>query len=855
MESTPPRTHTSGKRRPLAQAAALACLWVLLLPVSRLQAQAMTRHPLPSHIPSRPGWTLTFDDEFDGTALDGSKWTATRAPANVQEHPLQYYRPEDVSVGQGILTIRTEQQSYQGFAYTSGEISSLNKFAQLYGRYEVRCRFPQTRGVWSAAYLLPASGVWPPEIDIAEFIGRDPQCLYLTNHWAGPFGREMHNNFCRDPAMDWAQWHTYVVEWKPREIRWYVDGILRGISNEGVASVPMYVRLNTAVGGYFAREPDPTGWPQEFQIDYVRVWQRHGGPAPVLGRTAPDMIAVDATTPPQAPASWEGADTLAVFLLFLLWMTARRLGLRQPTTVALLALTVGGTSCYYLTWRVSVINWAAWPVALTLLAAEVFGILQALGFQYTVWPRPAPTLHTHEDPTHRPLFVLIPTVNEGPAILESTIRGAQSARDCYLEAFPHGQVTIAVCNDGRVAGVPEWEQIEALTERLGVACITRTSGGGAKAGNIEQARQSLDATGDALLALFDADMVPEREFLLRTIPPFGDWHVGWVQTGQYYRNQDNPVARWAHDQQMVFFQTLCPGKAALNALFLCGTNVVVRAQALDEIGGLPQDSVTEDFAASVLLHGRWRSVYLPDVLATGLGPPDLPAYFAQQGRWATGTFDVLRRQGRRLITGEDGLTPAQRIQYLLSGTHYLCGLCAVIYALAPLLYLLGGVSALQGADVPSFLRHFLPFWLSSQLAFWYATGRRRHWRGLVLGFGSFPVLIASLFTAVIGRRVGFAVTAKQRRQAGSWRPLLPHLFGLLACLAGLTAALSTQGPLVFISALWVLYTLVMLCAMLWLGYQDQRGERPEAAEIAEPPRVPTAIEIIANAKRERQSGK
>ncbi|MES2465601.1 MAG: glycosyltransferase, partial [Armatimonadota bacterium] len=100
--------------------------------------------------------------------------------------------------------------------------------------------------------------------------------------------------------------------------------------------------------------------------------------------------------------------------------------------------------------------------------------------------------------------------------------------------------------------------VERLAERLGVVCVTRTAGGGAKAGNIEFARQSVGATGDALVVIFDADMAAEPEFLLKTVPPLADPGVAWVQTGQYYRNMSNPIARWANDQQALFYSAICP---------------------------------------------------------------------------------------------------------------------------------------------------------------------------------------------------------------------------------------------------------------------------------------------------------
>jgi len=321
---------------------------------------------------------------------------------------------------------------------------------------------------------------------------------------------------------------------------------------------------------------------------------------------------------------------------------------------------------------------------------------------------------------------------EGVAILRPTLEGIIAAREKYLAQYPHGRVTIVVCNDGRVAKAANWEETDMLAKELGVCCVTRTKGGGAKAGNIENARHELQATGDALLAIFDADQVAKPDFLLKTIPPFRDPKMGWVQTGQYYANLDNPVSRWADDQQSMFYNLLCPGKAALNAAFICGTNVVIRATALDVIGGLPQDSVTEDFAASIALHPSWRSIYLTDVLATGLGPLDVPSYLKQQGRWALGTLGVFRTHWREiLLPKKHGLRIGQRVQYFLACTHYMCGLRDLIYLVSPILFIFTGIPAVRSTYLSEYLWHFIPYCLLSALALWYSARNLTGLRGIM----------------------------------------------------------------------------------------------------------------------------
>jgi cellulose synthase/poly-beta-1,6-N-acetylglucosamine synthase-like glycosyltransferase len=517
---------------------------------------------------------------------------------------------------------------------------------------------------------------------------------------------------------------------------------------------------------------------------------------------------------------------LAVVIVAAATLSSMEASRHQAITI-MLAVTLGVAAVDYIGWRIAVTNWQGWWIAVPLLCAETLGAAHILGFQFTVWPWPTPTIEPSEDPTWHPIFILIPTLNEGTATLRPTLEGCITARRTYLEQHPDGHVTIVVCNDGRAGKYPRWAEIDALADELGVRCVTRVNGGGAKAGNIENARQTCDITGDALLVVFDADQVPKPDFLVKTIPPFADTKVGWVQTGQYYANLKNPVSRWADDQQSMFYNLLCPGKAALDAAFICGTNVVIRAAALDEIGGLPQNSVTEDFAASIALHPRWRSIYLSEVLATGLGPLDIPSYLKQQGRWALGTLGVLRSNWRDiLLPRRNGLRAGQRVQYFLACTHYMCGLRDLIYLVSPVLFILTGIPAVRTATLASYLLHFAPYAVLGITGMWYSARGVTGLRGIIIGFGSTPALIESLVAVILGRKKRFAVTSKERQGQRSLGYLRIYIFFALVCIAALVWATQVKGrqqTSLFISLLWVIYSLLLLGSFLWLARADIRA--------------------------------
>ncbi|GCE17688.1 glycosyltransferase [Dictyobacter kobayashii] len=558
------------------------------------------------------------------------------------------------------------------------------------------------------------------------------------------------------------------------------------------------------------------------------------------------------------PNAWVIIAALFFGLGISLTSAHKKVNYHQIITM-LLAIAVGISFMDYVSWRFEVTNWAGWWIAVPLLFAETLGAIHTVGLQFTLWPRAQLTLQRTEDPTRYPIFVFIPTVNEGVAILRPTLKGILAARDRYLEKYPHGEVNIVLCNDGYVAKAPDWQATEELAREMGVICITRTQPGGAKAGNIEHARQQLKATGNALMIIFDADQVAKEDFLLKTIPSFADPRVGWVQTGQYYRNLENPVTRWADDQQAMFYNLLCPGKATWNAAFICGTNVVIRARALDEIGGLPQDSVTEDFAASIALHTRWKSIYLTDVLATGLGPMDMPAYLKQQRRWAIGTLGVMREHWRDiLLPKKGGLSLGQRIQYFLACTHYLCGVRDLIYLVCPLLFIFTSIPAVRGSTLDAFLWHFLPYFLSSAAVLWYAGRGITGLRGIIIGFGCFPVLLESLAAVIFKRKVGFTVTSKKRGTKSSGSHLWIYVAFVVAGIAAIGYALHSnvqQRVSLLISVLWVIYALAMLSSFLWLCYSDwhsQKSEQKASANVTNesyeyPTRVPQRMHGIRSA--------
>lgn len=254
----------------------------------------------PALAPAAPeGWRLVWHDEFDGDTLAPARWNVL-----VREHSkhneLQYYVPDEVSVGQGVLRLRSRERAYGSKRYTSGRIDTSGTFASVYGRFEIRAKLPAGRGLWPAHWLYPQHRDWPleylmeqavaagkerlipehrpwyTEIDIMEFLGHEPHVVYGTVHYCTYDGQRRSSSGTLKGDVDFTRdFHVFVLEWEPDGLRWYVDGRLIHSTAEGVPHTPHYLILNTAVGGGWPGNPDQTTvFPQVHEVDYVRVYQR-----------------------------------------------------------------------------------------------------------------------------------------------------------------------------------------------------------------------------------------------------------------------------------------------------------------------------------------------------------------------------------------------------------------------------------------------------------------------------------------------------------------------------------------------------------------------------------------------------
>jgi cellulose synthase (UDP-forming) len=364
-----------------------------------------------------------------------------------------------------------------------------------------------------------------------------------------------------------------------------------------------------------------------------------------------------------------------------------------------------------------------------LVIAELFNLVQAAGFWWTCAGervRMAPACGRELVDVD----VFVPVYGEPVEVVEPTIAaavGLQGAR-----------VRVSLLDDG---GNPDMER---MAVRFGAAYIRRT------------------------------DHVPDPRFLTATLGHFTDPAVAFVQTPQYYANAvQGGIAAAAWAQQALFFGAIARGKDRLDAMFCCGTNVVFRRSALEEAGGFPEDSLTEDFELSIRLHERgWKSTYVPDILAHGLGPEDMAAYVSQQHRWARGCLSALPAVLRATLPWR------LRLQYLLSAMFFLSGWTILVYMLLPVIRILTGAQPLAGASADQFLLHFAPYFTASLLTVSVAGAGVYTFGAFALTAASFWLHVHATIVTLLRRPGRFVVTPKQGRTGRQPKAVLPALVAI-----------------------------------------------------------------------------
>jgi len=434
----------------------------------------------------------------------------------------------------------------------------------------------------------------------------------------------------------------------------------------------------------------------------------------------------------------------------------------------------------------------------------------------------------------------IATYNEEAAVLERTLAGAQALDYPYVRVF--------VLDDGR----REW--LDDVCARYGAEHRTRPDNAHAKAGNINYtlSQRLKDEDAPDFVAVLDADFVPHRNFVSRALALFHDRGVGLVQTPQHFFNPDPVqhnlyVAKAYPDEQRFFFDHIEPARDGWGIAVCCGTSSMVRVEALKEIGGLPTESVTEDFLLTIRLdsHG-WRSVYLNEPLTEGLAPEGLHEYVVQRGRWCLGMMEIIRNVYNPFTSG--ALRPLQRLSLLDSLLYWTTTFPFRLVSLAcPLLYWYFGTIVVN-ASVTDVMSYYMPYYVAVLVTLNWIS------RGMIIPIlndvsqllAAWPVVRAVAMGLFTKGPHKFRVTAKggdRTRTVVQWPLMKPFAILFALTLLGMVLPLvfdsgfehvSRAGDGIRIILFWTIYNLVVLAVAMLACVERPRVNRPqrEATERA-----------------------
>jgi cellulose synthase (UDP-forming) len=414
--------------------------------------------------------------------------------------------------------------------------------------------------------------------------------------------------------------------------------------------------------------------------------------------------------------------------------------------------------------------------------------------------------------------IFIPTYNEPDFILRRTVIGCQ--------AIDYGNKRVYLLDD------THRPEIRKLAEDLGCEYMTRPDNRFAKAGNLNHA---IGKTNGDLIVVFDADFVPTRNFLVRTVGFFQYPDVALVQTPQSFYNAD-PIARnlgledVLTPEEEVFYRQIQPIRDGAGSVICSGTSFVVRRSALESTGGFVTDSLSEDYFTGIRLSAQgYRLVYLDEKLSAGLAAENIAAHALQRLRWARGTLQAFFIKSNPLTI--PGLNPIQRLAHLEGLLHWFTSISRVGFLLMPLAYSFLGVIPLR-ATASELLYFFLPYYLVQLSVFSWLNYRSRS--ALLSDIYSlvlcFPLALTVIQVMLNPFSKGFKVTPKgtsSDRFSFNWNLAWPLVILFVATAISLWvnfglcmlkgAWMNTVPPEVAIQAkgiglgwIWSSYNLIML---------------------------------------------
>jgi cellulose synthase (UDP-forming) len=431
----------------------------------------------------------------------------------------------------------------------------------------------------------------------------------------------------------------------------------------------------------------------------------------------------------------------------------------------------------------------------------------------------------------------IATYNEELEVLERTLAGTQ--------ALDYPNLRVFVLDDGR----RDW--LAELCKHYGAEHRTRPDNSHAKAGNINYTlRQRLkDPDAPDFVAVLDADFVPHRNFISRAIALFHDPGVGLVQTPQHFFNPDPiqhnlGISQAYPDEQRFFFDHLQSSRDAWGIAICCGTSSMTRAKAIRAIGGLPTQSVTEDFLLTLRLDANgYRTVYLNEALTEGLAPEGVQEYIVQRARWCLGLMEIVRNVYNPF--GAHNLRFMQRLSLLDSTLFWTTSFpFRLVCLICPLLYWYFGIIVVNAAPT-EIGAYYAPYYAAVLISMNWVSG------GLVWPvlsdvfqlLAAWPITKAAAMGLLTRGPHKFRVTAKggdRTRTVVQWPIMRP--FAILFVLTALGLVLPLVFPAQFVHVakagdglrvilFWTIYNLIVLGVTMLACIERPRPNRPQRKSL------------------------
>jgi cellulose synthase (UDP-forming) len=334
------------------------------------------------------------------------------------------------------------------------------------------------------------------------------------------------------------------------------------------------------------------------------------------------------------------------------------------------------------------------------------------------------------------------------------------------------------------------------------------------------------------VAQIDVDFVPRKDFLTKTLGYFRDPEVAFVGTPQIYGNlEESWIAKGAAEQAYAFYGPLQKGFFGSDMTLFIGANHIVRVQAHNSIGGYSGHIVEDHLTGMKFYANKWKSVYVPEILAVGEGPATWDAYFSQQMRWAYGLIDILFHESPRLFR-------RMRLQHVLNyfflQQYYFFGLAQIIGLLLITLYFIFGIQS-TSMSLPELLLLYPPVLIWQQVMFLWLqrfnidpqkeSGLML--RGMFLNCAAWPIYFLALIGVITGKRLTYKVTPKGKEQRKDTRLSLfiPHFILGTVTVLDITASFFTHNQAVQLLFWAVLNSLVMYYFVLSVALEKFKAGR------------------------------